>query len=210
MMGELSESLADLEEEKTLNIVKERIDVGEEPIEILEDCRDSMETIGDKFESGEFFLAELVMAAEIFQEAMDIVIPELKETGEEVTSGKIVIGTVEGDIHDIGKNIAIALLKAQGFEVEDLGVDISPQEFVDAVKESDPPILGMSSLLTMAIEPMKDTIEAIEDSDLREGLRIIVGGSRMDEETCEYVGADAWVDNANKGVKICKEWVEDE
>lgn len=148
------------------------------------------------------------MAAEIFQEGMDFIIPKL-ETGEAEPLGKIVIGTVEGDIHDIGKNIVTSLLEAEGFEIRDLGVDIPPQEFVNAVKDEKPEIVGMSGLLTQAIEPMKDTIEALEEAGLRKGLKVIIGGSRMDEDVCEYVKADDWVDTANEGVRISRKWIKE-
>lgn len=203
---ELANALADLNEEKALRTTKEALEAGEDPVEILESCRNGITIVGDRFERGEYFLSELVMAAEIFKEAMELVRPKLEKVVAKPL-GKIVIGTVKGDIHDIGKNIAIALLEAAGFEVHDLGVNTPPEKFVDAIKEVNPEIVGMSCLLTLSIESMRKTVEAIGEANLREGVKVIIGGGRVDEVAYEYVVADAYTDNAVGGVTICKKWV---
>lgn len=203
-MNEISEAIKELEEEKVLKLVKEKLDAGEDPIKILEECRKGMAKIGS--ESG-VFLTDLIMAGEIFNEAMELLMPKLVGTTSE-TIGKVVIGTVEGDIHNIGKDIAINLLKAEGFEVIDLGVNVPPQKFVDAIKEHNPPVVGMSGLLTLSIEPMKKSVEAITNANLRDKVKVIIGGERTDEDVCNYVGADAWVNDAIEGIKIIKNWVE--
>jgi len=203
---ELANALADLNEEKTLRTTKETLEAGEDPVEILESCRNGITIVGDRFERGEYFLSELVMAAEIFKEAMELVRPKLEKVVAKPL-GKIVIGTVKGDIHDIGKNIAIALLEAAGFEVHDLGVNTPPEKFVDAIKEVNPEIVGMSCLLTLSIESMRKTVEAIREANLREGVKVIIGGGRVDEVACEYIVADAYTDNAVRGVTICKKWI---
>jgi methanogenic corrinoid protein MtbC1 len=161
-------------------------------------------------ESGDtVFLTDLIMAGEIFNEAMELLMPKL--TGSKPKSlGKVVIGTVEGDIHNIGKDITINFLKAEGFDVVDLGVDVPAQKFVEAVNEHHPPVLGMSGLLTLSIEPMKKAVDAIKAANLRDKVKIILGGERMDNSVCEYVGGDAWVNDAIDGVKIIKKWVEGE
>jgi methylmalonyl-CoA mutase cobalamin-binding domain/chain len=197
-------AIVDLDEQAALERVGEELDAGVDPVEILERCRQGMSIVGERFEKGEFFLSEMIMAAEIFTQIADSVRPQLKRS---VTGnlGKIVIGTVEGDVHDIGKNIAIALLEAEGFEVVDLGVDVPPHRFVEAIKEHEPDIVGMSSLLTVAIESTKQTIDAITEAGLRDRVRIIVGGGRMDEHARDYVKPDAATDNAAKGVRLCKQ-----
>lgn len=204
-MSEISEAIKELEEKKVLQLVKEKIDAGEDPIKILEACRTGMTEIG-KGSGDTVFLTDLIMAGEIFNEAMEIIMPKLAGSSTK-SLGKIVIGTVEGDIHNIGKDIAINFLKAEGFNVIDLGVDVPAQKFIDAIKEHNPPVVGMSGLLTLSIEPMKKSIEAIVTANLREGLKVIVGGERTDEEVCKYVGADAWVNDVIEGVKIIKNWV---
>jgi methanogenic corrinoid protein MtbC1 len=206
-MEDIINAIIDLDEQKVLKLVKEKIDANEDPLKILDACRQGMAKIGSESgEGGTIFLTDLIMAGEIFNEAMELLMPKLAGSITE-TLGKVVIGTVEGDIHNIGKDIAINLLKAEGFEVIDLGVDVPAQKFVDAIKEHNPPVLGMSGLLTLSIEPMKKAIEAINTANLREGLKIIIGGERMDEDVREHVGADAWVNDAAKGVRIIKEWV---
>jgi methanogenic corrinoid protein MtbC1 len=203
-MDELSEALTNLEEEKVLQLVKERLDKGEDPIKILEACRMGMAEIG-KGAGDTVFLTDLIMAGEIFNEAMELLMPKLtSDTTKNL--GKVVIGTVQGDIHNIGKDIAINFLKAEGFEVIDLGVDVPPQKFVEAIDEYNPMVVGMSGLLTLSIEPMKKSIEAIKNANKRDKVKVIIGGERTDDEVCNYVGADAWVNDAIEGVKIIKKW----
>lgn len=196
------ESIIELEELAALELADEMIKAGIDPVEILEKCREGMSIVGEKFESGDFFLSEMIMAAEIFNQIMDIVRPHLKSTITE-SKGKIVIGTVEGDVHDIGKNIIIALLEAEGFDIIDLGVDVPPAKFVEAIKEHKPDIVGMSSLLTVALETTKQTIDAITEAGLRDKVKIIIGGGRIDDHASEYIKPDASTDNAAIGVRLC-------
>jgi len=196
------EAIIELDEQAALELADGRIKSGTEPVEILERCREGMSLVGEKFESGDFFLSEMIMAAEIFNQIMNIVRPHLKSALSE-PRGKVVIGTVEGDVHDIGKNIAIALLKAEGFDIVDLGVDVSPATFVEAIREHEPDIVGMSSLLTVALETTKQTIDAITEAGLRDKVRIIVGGGRIDSHATEYIKPDASTDNAARGVRMC-------
>ncbi len=204
-MSEITEALKELEEEKVLQLVKEKLDAKEDPIKILEACRMGMTKIG-KGSGDTIFLTDLIMAGEIFNEVMELLMPKLVGSSKK-SLGKIIIGTVEGDIHNIGKDIAINFLKAEGFDIIDLGVDVPAQKFVDAIKEHNPPVVGLSGLLTLSIEPMKKSIEAITAAKLRGGLKIIIGGERTDEEVCKYVGADAWVNDVIEGVNIIKNWV---
>ena len=196
------EAIIELDEQTALELATNMIKEGVDPVEVLEKCREGMSAVGEKFENGDFFLSEMIMAAEIFNQVMNIVRPHLQSKLTE-SRGKIVIGTVEGDVHDIGKNIIIALLEAEGFEIIDLGVDVPPSVFVDAIKEHEPDIVGMSSLLTVALETTKLTIDAITEAGLRDKVKIIVGGGRIDEHADEYIKPDASTDNAAQGVKLC-------
>ncbi len=200
----LVEAIINLDEPDALKKAGEQLDAGVDPVEILEKCREGMSIVGERFETGEFFLSEMIMAAEIFTQIMDSIRLQLRRSVTE-NVGRIVIGTVEGDVHDIGKNIVIALLEAEGFEVVDLGVDVPPQRFVEAIREHEPDIVGMSSLLTVAIESTKRTVDAIAEAGLRDRVKIIVGGGRMDGHAMEYIRPDAATDNAAQGVRLCKQ-----
>jgi len=205
---EFVNAILELEEEKALKIARERLEAGEDPLKILDDLKVAAEKVGEKYEKGEFFVADLVMAGEIMKEVSELVRPKLKELGKaREPIGKLVIGTVEGDIHDIGKNIAVTMAEASGFEVIDLGVDVPPQKFVEAIKQHNPEVVGMSGLLTLAIESMKKTVDAIKEAGLRDKVKIIIGGGRVDEYAKEYLGADAWTNDAAKGIRIMLGWV---
>ena len=201
------DAILDLDEATALSVAEELLESGNDPVQILEMCREGMSKVGEKFEAGEFFLSEMIMAAEIFNQVMEMIRPQLMKTITE-KKGKIVIGTVEGDVHDIGKNIIIALLEAEGFEVIDLGVDVPSDRFVSAIKEHKPDIVGMSSLLTVALESTKETVKAIEAAGLRDKVKIIVGGGRIDPQAAEYIKPDAYTDNAALGVRLCKQLME--
>ena len=205
---EFVNAILELEEEKALKIARERLEAGEDPLKILDDLKVAAEKVGEKYEKGEFFVADLVMAGEIMKGVSELVRPKLKELGKaREPIGKLVIGTVEGDIHDIGKNIAVTMAEAAGFEVIDLGVDVPPQKFVEAIKQHNPEVVGMSGLLTLAIESMKKTVDAIKEAGLRDKVKIIIGGGRVDEYAKEYLGADAWTNDAAKGIRIMLGWV---
>lgn len=200
---EFVEKLADLEESKVIELTKKRIESKENPFTILEDIRKATNIIGKRFEEGRYFVSDLIMAGEILKQVMEILKPLLGEKKAE-SKGKVVIGSVEGDVHDIGKNIVIALLEAEGFEVVDLGVDQPPKAFVEAIKQHKPQVVGLSGLLTEAIESMKKTIDEIKEAGLRNKVKIIVGGGRTSEEVKQYTGADDWADDAAIGVKKIK------
>jgi methylmalonyl-CoA mutase cobalamin-binding domain/chain len=200
----LAEAIYNLDEQTALRLSREMLDTGVDPVEILEESRVGMSVVGERFQSGEYFLSEMIMAAEIFTVIMDTLRPRMK-TSISKTIGKVVIGTVQGDVHDIGKNIIVALLEAEGFEVVDLGVDIPPEGFVEAIREHEPDIVGMSSLLTVALESTKKTIDAIVEAGLRDKVKIIVGGGRVDDYARDYVKPDASTDNAAVGLKLCKD-----
>lgn len=201
-LEELVDAFINLEKERVLKIVNDLLRSGREPAEIIEVCRNATTIIGEKFEKEEYFLSELVFAGEIFSDVMEMVLPALK--GEVKSLGKIVLGTVKEDIHDIGKNIFKAFAEAAGFRVIDLGVDVPPERFVEAVRVYNPDIVGMSGLLTVSHESMKKTVEALKESGLRCRVKVIIGGGRVNDSIREYIGADEWADDAMLGVKKCK------
>jgi len=162
--------------------------------------------VSEKFEAGEYFLLELIMAGEAMKAGLKILEPHLK-VGEIESSGRVVIGTAKDDLHDVGKNIVVALLKSAGFNVVDLGVDVPPEKFVEAVEKEKPDIVGMSSLITLSMPAMEATIGAIEKADLRKRIKVIVGGAPVTEEYAEKIGADAFGKDAVEGVRICKTWM---
>lgn len=210
MSQELIEAFTSIQEEQAVNIVKQLLEDGTDPMDVIEMSKEAVRIIGDRFESGEVFLPELIMAGEIMSSISSEVMP-LIQSGQEVASkGKILFGTVEGDIHDIGKDIVIFLLEANGFEVIDLGVDIPAATFVEQIRETEATVVGMSGLLSLAFDSMKATIQAIEESGLRQDVKIMIGGGPVDERVCEYAKADAWGGDAMAAVSLAQEWLEGE
>ena len=173
---------------------------------VTEGMAKGMDIVGQKYEAKEYFLAELIMAGEVMKEGMKVLEPHLK--GVEVrTLGKVAVGTVRGDLHDIGKNIVATLLNAAGFNVIDLGVDVTPEQFVEAVRTQKPKIIGMSALLTVTMPEMENVIKELKKAGLRGQVKIIVGGAPLTEDYAKKIGADAYAPNAVAGVNICKKWV---
>ncbi|MBA7627141.1 Methionine synthase [subsurface metagenome] len=205
---ELLQAIAELEEEKSYTLVKKVLDEGVNPKEIIDILRKGVEIVGERFNKKEYFLTELVMSGEIFQQSAKILETAMKEGSETIESlGVVVIGTVKGDVHDIGKNIFVTLLQAAGCEVHDLGVDIPAEEFITKVKETKANIVAYSGLLTVALDSMKKTTEALKSAGLREKIKIIIGGLPVDEMWMKKAGADAYTDNAFNGVKIVTNWL---
>lgn len=199
--------LAELKEKEVIEAIQDLINEGEKPAKILDICQRGMEIVGQKYETGEYFVADMLMAAEIFNTIMEMVKPKLEQT-ETKHLGTILLGTVQNDIHDVGKNIAKALFEAAGFRVYDIGVDVPPEKFVESIKEIKPQIVGLSCLLTVAFESMKKTIDAIKEAGLRDTVKIIIGGAPVTETVMHYVGADGYTTSAAEGVEICKRWVQ--
>lgn len=206
MAKDLVNTLADLKEEEALRIVEEKLRAGEDPLKILGDARGGMEIVGKRFANSEYFIPDLVYSGEILKEITDLVRPKLTKAAEVKRLGKVVFGTVAGDIHDIGKDIVVFMLDVNGFEVYDLGVDVPAQKFVEKVKESGAPIVGLSGFLTLAFDSMKETIEAIKAAGLRDGVKIMIGGGQISEEIRKYTGADAFGKDAMTGVTLAKKW----
>jgi len=186
---------------------REALRVGLPPYRaIVDGMARGMEIVGQKYEVGEYFLAELIMAGETMKEGMKILEPYLK-AGDMKAAGRVVIGTVRGDLHDIGKNVVIMLLQAAGFEVIDLGIDVPAVKFVEAVREHEPDILAMSALLTATMMEMKNVIEGLKKAGLREKVKVIIGGAPVTPEYAEEIGADAAAKDAVEGVRLCEAWM---
>jgi methanogenic corrinoid protein MtbC1 len=199
--------MADLMEDEVLALVKEKIKQGEDPMGILDDARSAMEVVGKRFESSQYFIPDLMMAGEILRQISDIVRPLLEKTTGPQKLGKVIIGTVAGDIHDIGKDIVTFMVDVSGYEVLDLGIDVPVEVFVEKIKEFQPQVVGLSGFLTLAFDSMKNTVEAIEKAGLRDKVKIMIGGGQMDEEVRKYVKADAYGKDAVAGVELCRKWI---
>ena len=207
-MGELSEAIIALDKETVLTTVQEGLSAGNDPLELVDQARSGLELVGKKFEQGEFFLMELMRAAQIFMAASEILNPAIQEKyGGVSTKGVVLLGTVAGDIHDLGKNIVKILLECKGVEVVDLGVDVPVEAFVEKAKEVSPDIIGLSALLTASIPQMKATVVAIEAAGLREKLKLIVGGGIVGEVELSEVNADHATTDANEGVGVILDWI---
>ena len=208
MSKKLIDAITEMREEDALNITQEMLDKGTKPAEILESWRKALDAIGKRFEEGKYFLPELMLAGEMMTQITEILKPKLAEMPETERQGKVVIGTVEGDIHDIGKYIVSFMLDVNGFDVLDLGVDVSPQKFVDAIKDFQPQVVALSGFLTLAYDAMKDTVAAIESAGLRDQVKIVIGGGQINDEIKEYAGADGYGRDAMAGVTFAQQWVD--
>ena len=207
MSKKLVNAIADMREEEALKLVREMVEDGSEPMAILGAAREAMDIIGQRYEKGTYFLPELILAGEMLNQITDMVKPELAKLPEIERHGKVLIGTVEGDIHDIGKNIVSFMLDVNGFDVLDLGVDVSPQKFVEAIQDFEPQVVGLSGFLTLAFDAMKETVEAIKTAGLRDKVKIMIGGGQMSDKIREYASADAYGKDAMAGVSLAKKWV---
>jgi methanogenic corrinoid protein MtbC1 len=207
MAKDLVKTLADLEEQEVIKIVEDRLKANEDPLKILEDARKGMEIVGQRFANSEYFIPDLVYSGEILKSVTELVKPKLTGATESKKLGKIVFGTVAGDIHDIGKDIVVFMLDVNGFEVHDLGVDVPAQKFADKIKETGAPIVGLSGFLALAFDSMKDTVQAIEKAGLRDKVKIMIGGGQITDEIKNYTGADAYGKDAMTGVTLAKKWV---
>lgn len=203
MINDLINAIANLEEETTLKLVKEKIASGETPLEIVEQCRKGVEIVGKKYSEEIYYLSDLIMSEEIFRGVMEILEPLFPKNIKQ-NEIQLIIGTIEGDIHDLGKNIVINLLRSVGFEVHDLGVDVQPVDFVKAVKESGASIIGISVLLTFSINSVKKVIKLLEEAGLRNKVTVVIGGYPVNERIREYTGADYYETDAIKAVELFK------
>jgi methanogenic corrinoid protein MtbC1 len=207
MAENLVNALADLKEEAAIKIVKDRLNANDDPLKILEDARKGMEIVGKRFAASEYFIPDLIYSGEILKAVSEVVKPKLTQATESKKLGKIVFGTVAGDIHDIGKDIVVFMLDVNGFEVIDLGVDVPVQKFVDKIKETGAPVVGLSGFLTLAFDSMKETIETVKSAGLRDKVKIMIGGGHISEEVRGYTGADAYGKDAMAAVILAKAWI---
>lgn len=198
-----------LNEKKVVEMVKQKLQNNEDPLKILDDVKKAMKIIGEKFSNKEYFLPDLIMSGEILRQIFDSISPNLKESQiSKEKKGKVLLGTVFGDIHDIGKDIVKFMLDVNGFEVLDLGVDVPSDRFIESIKEFKPKILALSGFLTLAYDSMKEIIGKLEEVGLRDKVKIMIGGGTVDERTVDYVGADAYGQSAVDAVNIATKWME--
>jgi methanogenic corrinoid protein MtbC1 len=203
--------VAELNEQEVLALVQQCLSNGDDPLSIVEDCQEGMRRVGERYEQGQYFLSGLIMAGEIFREVMELIQPVIKEKVRGNGSGRILLGTVQGDIHDIGKNIQGMLLSCYGFTVYDLGVDVPPDAFVTQATEVRPDIVGLSGLLTSSYDAMRDTISLFRRNPDHAlvSIPVIIGGGSINDQVCQYVGADYWIVNAMDGVRLCQRLLAD-
>lgn len=208
MSDELATAISDLEEGKVLQLVQQRLDRGEDAMVILASCQEGMTLVGKRYETGEYFISDLMMSGELFKRATEVLGSRIK-TGASGTRGKVVFGTVKGDIHNIGKDLVVSLLRASGYDVTDLGVDVSSQKFVDAVKQTGAKVVGLSGLLTVAFDSMKETVAALSTAGLHPDVKVMIGGGAISATVQQYTGADAWGTDAHAAVSYCNEWIKE-
>lgn len=204
-LTELAQALAELNEERVNSLVEARLKAGVPPLEIITECQAGMAEVGNRFSANEYFLSELIYSAEILKGTMARLEPLLQGVASSQSADTVVIGTVKGDIHDIGKNIVVMLLQGTGFEVIDLGVDVPAEAFVEKVKESSAKVLGLSCMLNTAYPEMKNVVDKAAAAGIRSQVTIIIGGAPIDEQVRQWAGADYWAPDAPVGVKICKQ-----
>lgn len=202
-MSNITTFLAELKMDELPQEVEKELTAGKDPKEILKECQNGMVIVGEKFANEEYYVSDLIMSGVLFKEVAALLEPYLQQ--DEVDfKGKVVLGTVENDVHDIGKDIVGNMLKASGFEVVDLGVDVPPDKFVDALKESDAKVLALSCLLASCYDSILATVDAIKESGLRDKVKIVIGGGPVDETIVDYSGADAYGANAQDAVDLCE------
>lgn len=206
-LNRLSECIINLDFENVEQATQDAITAGIPAYTaVTQGMAKGMEIVGQKFEEGEYYLAELIVAADVMMKGMQVLEPYLKEK-DRVSKGKVVLGTVEGDLHDIGKNLVSILLEGAGFTVIDLGIDVSVPRFVETVQAEKPDVLGLSALLSPCIAEMKRVIQALEEAGLRDTVRVIVGGATLTDEVAKQIGADYRAKDAVDGVAMCQTWV---
>ena len=201
--------IVELNEDSVKELLKKRLESNEDPLKIMDDVKGAMKIIGEKFSNKEYFLPELIMSGEILRDIFEYLGPKLKEFNlTEEKKGRVLLGTVAGDIHDIGKDVVKFMLDANGFEVLDLGVDVPAEKFVESIKEFKPQVVALSGFLTLAFDSMKEIIQKFEEAGLRDSVKIMIGGGTVDERIVEYVNADAYGESAVEAVALASKWTE--
>ena len=206
MTDELTAAILAMDEAGALAIVQDRLDRGVPPEEILDDAKSAMTLLGEKFACEEAFIPELIMGGEIMKGIAALLRPRLAVEPEAEKRGTVVVGTVHGDIHDIGKDVVVMMLEVSGYSVHDLGVDVPVESFVAAIREKAPQVVALSGLLTLAFDSMKDTVSGIEAAGLRDRVKIMIGGSPVDEQVCAYTAADGWGRDAAAALHMAATW----
>ena len=208
MTHELVQAMADMKEEEALKLVDGLLAKGEDPQKILDLASEAMQVVGERYQEGTYFLPELIMSGEMLRKIGEVLKPKMAaKKAESKKLGTVVLGTVKGDIHDIGKDIVGFMLEVNGFDVHDLGIDQPEEAFVEAVKKHKPQVLALSGFLSIAFDSMKSTIEEVESAGLKKDLKVIIGGGQMDDTVRNYTGADAYGDDAMAAVAYAKETV---
>ena len=203
--GEISDAIVNLDEEKAIELAKRAITEKWNLLEVIEKgYGDGIRRIGDLWEEGEFFLPELMLGGNIMQESMDILLPSLKESGASASQGVVVIATIEGDIHSIGKTIVGTMLSANGFDVYDLGADVPAEKIIETAVEKNADIIGVSALLTTTMFGQKKIIDILEDKGIRDNFKVIIGGAPVTKEWTEQCNADGFAGSAVGAVKLVK------
>ena len=201
--------IVELNEDSVKELLKKRLESNDDPLKIMDDVKGAMKIIGEKFSNKEYFLPELIMSGEILRDIFEVLGPKLKESNiTEEKKGRVLLGTVAGDIHDIGKDVVKFMLDANGFEVLDLGVDVPAEKFVESIKEFKPQVVALSGFLTLAFDSMKEIIQKFEEAGLRDSVKIMIGGGTVDESIVEYVSADAYGESAVEAVALASKWTE--
>jgi 5-methyltetrahydrofolate--homocysteine methyltransferase len=208
MTEALVTAIAEMEDEQAIRLATSMIEGGTSPLDILEACKAGMAIVGDRFEKGEYFVPELILAGEMLKQISEIVKPHLSQEGDAPKLGTVVLGTVAGDIHDIGKDIVHFMLEVNGFEVRDLGVDVPVATFVEAVREDRPEVVALSGFLTLSYDAMRDTVTALTEAGLRNDVKIMIGGGTVDDQVRVFAGADAFGLNAMDAVNLAKGWLQ--
>ena len=206
-LGRIAKSMAEIDFDGTVKACQDAMKEGVPVAKVVGALSDGMRVIGERFEAKEYFLSELIMAGEIMKEAQEVIRPYFKE-GQVKVPGKVVMGTIEGDLHDIGKNIVVALLQSVGYQVTDLGVNVPASKFVEAVRNVKPDVLGLSALLRATVPEMGNVIISLEKAGLRKDVKIVVGGLPLNEEYAKKLGADYYAPDAWKGVELIRKVVE--
>ncbi len=205
---ELAEAMGDLDEDIMTEALEQVMsEGGADAQKAMEACQKGMDIVGSRFEEGEYFVGDLIYAGELMTKAVDILKDALVAgDGSDQVKAKMILCTVKDDLHDIGKNIVRSMLEAAGFDVVDLGIDVPAEKIIETAKEQGIHIIGLSGVLTLAIDSMKATIDAMKEAGLRDGVKVIVGGAPVNAEVCEQVGADAWASSPQTTIDYCKKW----
>ena len=199
--------ISELKKKEAIQVTEQRLKAGEDPLRILDDGKKAMQIVGARFSEGTYFIPDLVYSGKILEQIAELVKPGLSQAPQTGKLGRIVLGTVAGDLHDLGKNLVTFMLDVNGFAVYDLGIDVKPQIFVDKIREVQPQIVGLSGFLTSVYQTMKDTVDAIAAAGLRKDVKIMIGGGVMDEEVRKFAGADGYGQDAMAAVNLAKDWI---